>query len=131
MALYVQFHKSGSQRHPRHLVKGFLKIIGWFLFETFNHQIVQRDTFMVRNAIIRLRFNFLCIFMVFEDWKKTWHIWENLYLNTLDTDSKLCHDTVWLSRTKHTDKTQAGLTRRNQICLDESLCTESHSWPKK
>ena len=51
----------------------------------------------------------------------------NILLNSLDTDSKLRHDTVRLSRTKHTDKTQAGLTSRNQICLDESLCTESHS----
>ena len=44
-------------------------------------------------------------------------------VNSLDTDSKLRHDTVRLSRTRHTDKTQAGLTSRNQICLDESLCT--------
>ena len=50
---------------------------------------------------------------------------------SLDTDSKLRHDTVRLSRTKHTDKTQAGLTSSSQTCLDESLCTQSHNRPKK
>ena len=55
--------------------------------------------------------------------KKLAKISSQFLLNSLDTDSKLRHDTVRLSRTKHTDKTQAGLTSRNQTCLDESLCT--------
>ena len=53
----------------------------------------------------------------------TFYIPEQLTVNSLDTERKLRHDTAWLSRTKHTDKTQVGHTSRNQICLDESLCT--------
>ena len=55
--------------------------------------------------------------------KKLAKISSQFLLNSLDTDSKLRHDTVRLSRTKHIDKRHAGLASKNQICLDESLFT--------
>ena len=56
---------------------------------------------------------------------------EAIPINSLDTDSKLRHDTVRLSRTKHTDKTHVRLTSRNQIYLDQSWCAQSHYRPNK
>ena len=46
----------------------------------------------------------------------------NFNLNSFDTDSKLRHDTIGLSRTKHTDKTHVRLTSGNKIHPQMNLC---------